>query len=651
MTFGLDINQEKLSSDELEKLGEMRKQCCRRALLATTLASSGHPGGSLSTLDLLLVTYGLINHKPEQPLWQDRDRVIMSIGHVSPGVYSVLSEYGYFSEKEFLTGFRRAGSGFPGHVEKIVPGVEWDTGNLGQGLSVGVGIAQALKLKEKKQKVIVFVGDGEMQKGQTVEAMRFANKHKLDNLLVIVDRNRLQICGSTDDIMPMSVSGLFEVTGWNVEKLNDGHDYNKIFSSLKKVFSKDPARPECPSVIVAKTVMGKGISFMENLAKYHGAPLKEDQLVDAMKELGVENDFQHWVRLRKSPVSNATKLTSGRGDYPEIETGTPVTYGPEDKTDCRSAYGLALQSLAEKNNISGQIPRIAGLSCDLEGSVKMGGFRKISPRAFLECGIQEHHGACMAGALSRENIATFFSTFGVFAASEVYNQNRLNDINKTNVKVVATHLGLDVGEDGPTHQGIDYIGLLRNLFGFSIFLPADPNQTDRIVRYVASREGNDFVGMGRSKMNVVTAEDGFPFFGGEYKFVPGKADWVRRGGDGTIVTFGSLTPYVMEAHRLLEEQGLAVGVLITASIKPFDRESLLEAAAIGPLLTVEDHHIDTGLGAIAGMIIAEAKVGCRLHCLGVRQYGTSGKPADLYKEQGLDSENIAGTFKDIFGRQ
>lgn len=647
MTFSLDINQEKLSSEELDKLKEMRRQCSRRALLATTLAASGHPGGSLSTLDLLLVTYALINHRPDQPLWTDRDRVIMSIGHVSPGVYSVLSEYGYFPEKEFLTGFRRAGSGFPGHVEKIVPGVEWDTGNLGQGLSTGVGMALAFKLKGMDRRVIVFVGDGEMQKGQTVEAMRFAAKYKLDNLTVIVDRNRLQICGSTDDVMPMNVCGLFEATGWNVDQLDDGHDYNKIFSSLKKVFNKDWPRAGTPSVIVARTIMSKGISFMENLAKYHGSPLKEDKLVEALQELDLENDFHHWAELRKNPVNTATRMSVGQGDYPKIDPGTPTTYQAGDKTDCRSAYGAALLSLAEKNNVSGQVPKIAGLSCDLEGSVKMGGFRKHSPDAFLECGIQEHHGAAMAGSLSRENIVVFFSTFGVFAVSEVYNQNRLNDINKTNVKVVATHLGLDVGEDGPTHQGIDYIGLLRNLFEFSIFLPADPNQTDRIVRYVASREGNDFVGMGRSKMQVITAEDGSPFFGGDYVFKPGKSDWVRRGTEGTIITCGALAPYVMEARDLLQEQGHSVGVLVAASIKPFDNESLLEAAAVGPVLTVEDHHVDTGLGSIVGTIIAKERVNCRLQNLGVWRYGSSGKPLDLYKEQGLDSEGIARSFQEM----
>ncbi|MBI5557925.1 MAG: transketolase [Deltaproteobacteria bacterium] len=647
MTFKLNPNNDHLSTEELQKLTGMRKRCARRILLSTALAASGHPGGSLSSLDLLLVTYGLMNHKPDDPCWQDRDRVVMSIGHISPGVYSVLSEYGYFSEEEFLTGFRRAGSGFPGHVEKIVPGVEWDTGNLGQGLSVGVGMAMAMKLKGSRQKVIVFVGDGDLQKGQAAEAMRFASKFKLNNLIVIIDRNHLQICGGTDEIMPCDIPALFASSGWNVELLDDGHDYNKIFNMLSAVYNGKALKPERPTVINARTVMGKGISFMENLAKYHGSPLKVDQLALAFAELGVENDYDRWAKLRTSPVSAATRLEN-KICYPDIVAGMPVVYGADQKTDCRSAYGTALYELAKVNNIPGQTPKIVGVSCDLEGSVKMGDFRKHMPEAFLECGIQEHHAATMAGAISREEMAAFFSTFGVFAVSEVYNQNRLNDINHTNVKVVATHLGLDVGEDGPTHQGIDFIGLMRNYFNFQVFLPADPNQTDKIVRHVATVAGNHFVGMGRSKMGMVLTEDGTPFFGAGYKFIPGKGDWVRRGGAGTIISYGTLSPQVMSAWQKLHDEGIAVSILLMASIVPIDRESVIAAARSGgPLLSVEDHHVDTGLGAIISTILADEGIGCGLKRLGVAHYGSSGKPGDLYAEQGLDADGIVRTFKSL----
>ncbi|MBU0966176.1 MAG: transketolase [Proteobacteria bacterium] len=647
MTFKLNPNNDQLSTEELAKLADMRKRCARRILLSTSLAASGHPGGSLSSLDLLLITYGIMSHKPTEPLWQDRDRVVMSIGHISPGVYSVLSEYGYFTEEDFLTGFRRAGSGFPGHVEKIVPGVEWDTGNLGQGLSTGVGMAMALKLKGSNQKVIVYMGDGDLQKGQAAEAMRFAHKYKLNNLMVIVDRNHLQICGSTEEIMPSNIRGLFASCGWNVDILDDGHDYNKVFKKLSAVYNGIAANPDFPTVIIANTIMGKGISFMENLAKYHGSPLKVDQLDQAFSELGVENDFDKWAKLRTQPVSTATRIEN-KICYPKLEDGAAVIYNADKKTDCRSAYGTALHELAKANNIPGKAPKIVGISCDLEGSVKMGDFRKHMPEAFLECGIQEHHAATMAGAISREGMTAFFSTFGVFAVSEVYNQNRLSDINHTNVKVVATHLGLDVGEDGPTHQGIDYIGLMRNYFNFQVVIPADPNQTDRVIRHVATTSGNHFVGMGRSKMGMVLAEDGTPFFGSGYTFTPGKGDWVRRGAAGTIISYGAVSPSVMEAWKLLKEEVIDVSVLLVASIVPFDKQSVIDAVDNGgPILTVEDHHVDTGVGAIVATVLADAGLSCRFKRLGVTHYGSSGKPADLYAEQGLDAKGIVAAFKGL----
>jgi transketolase len=646
MTFALNMKHGQLSTEESAKLRAMRQRCARRILLSTTLAASGHPGGSLSALDLLLVTYGLISHDPARPLWEERDRVVVSMGHISPGVYSVLAEYGYFSEEDFLAGFRRAGSSFPGHVERIVPGVEWDTGNLGQGLSAAVGMALALKMKGSERKVIVFMGDGEQQKGQISEALRFAGKYKLDNLMVIIDRNHLQICGTTTCVMPQEIRASYAASGWNVLYLEDGHDYQAIHRTFADAYQGRVANPQAPSVIVARTVMSKGVSFMENQAKYHGSTLNQEQLAAALAELGVENDFDRFAALRKKPVAIHTKIDH-RPASPAIRSGEPVVYGAGVMTDCRSAYGKALLGLAEANNGAGAVPKVVGISCDLEGSVKMGDFRKHSPGAFFEAGIQEHHAATMAGALSREQLAVFFSTFGAFAASEVYNQNRLNDINETELKVVATHVGLDVGEDGPTHQCIDYLGLLRNFFRFSVLAPADPNQTDRITRYVATHAGNFFVGMGRSLTPVITREDGAPFFGADYEFRIGKGDWLRRGHKGTIITYGALVPYAMIAWQRLQEEGIAVGVLNMASLLPVDRQAVIEAAKTGPVLTVEDHHVDTGLGAMAGMILAEEGIATPFRRLGVSRYGASGKPADLYADQGLDPDGIIKAMKEL----
>ncbi len=644
MTLQLNLENQELTDEEISTLQEMRKRCSRGILLSTTLAGSGHPGGSLSSLDMLLVTYGLVKNDAKQPRKPQRDRVVVSIGHISPGVYSVLAEYGYFTEADFLKGFRRTGSGFPGHIEQIVPGVEWDTGNLGQGLSTAVGMAVAFKAKKMDNRVICLMGDGEHQKGQIVEAIRFARKYKLNNLTVLVDRNHLQICGNTADVMPQSIRQLYSGLGWNVQYLEDGHDTNAIFKALSSAYRNES---DVPTVIVARTTMGKGISFMENKAGYHGAPLKKDQLDDALAELGVENDFDAWAKLRQEPVETTTVMQHQLNPV-TIDPGEPKLYPTGTVTDNRSAYGNALLSLAEANNSEDQI-KIAGVSCDLEGSVKMGGFHNHSPGGYFEAGIQEHHAAAMSGALSCEEIVPFFSTFGVFAVSEVYNQNRLNDFNGTGVKIVATHVGLDVGEDGPTHQCIDYLGLFKNLFRFSVFMPADPNQTDRIIRHVATETGNHFVGMGRSKLEVITDEDGEVFFTADYKFTPGKADWLRKGTDATIVTYGAVAPYSVKAWELLQEDGLSVGVLNMASLIPLDEESLIKAAEIGPIIIAEDHHVNTGLGASAALVFADQGLPVKMKRLGVTRYGGSGKPSELYEKQGLDPVSLAATVKEMIG--
>jgi len=636
MSLQLTMQSKALSSDELRNLQDMRKRCVKNILLSTSLAGSGHPGGSLSTLDNLLVTYGCIKHDSKNPAMDKRDRVIMSIGHVSPGVYSTLAEYGYFTEEDFLTGFRRTGSGFPGHVERIVPGVEWDTGNLGQGLSTAVGLAHGFKIQNKPNRVICFMGDGEQQKGQIIEAIRYASKYKLDNLIVVIDRNHLQICGTTEEVMPQSVRALYSTNNWDVQYLEDGHDQNTYFQAFSKAYDKNDGKP---TVIVSRTTMGKGISFMENIAKYHGSPLDREALANAMAELGVEDEFEKWNAARENPVATNT-IQKHKNPELNIEYGETILYEAGTMMDNRSAYGNALLSIAEANNSDANIT-ITGISCDLEGSVKMGGFHKHSSKGYIEAGIQEHHAATMAGGLASLGLVTFFSTFGAFAVSEVYNQNRLNDFNHASVKVVATHVGLDVGEDGPTHQCIDYLGLFKNYFRSSVFMPADPNQTDRIIRYIATVPGNVFVGMGRSKIPVICKEDGTPFFDKVYRFEAGKGDLLREGTDAVIISYGSVTPAVMEAYEILKEAGHSVAVLNMASLLPVDKEAVLKAAETGVILTVEDHHVDTGLGSIVGTILAEAGKGITFQRAGVTQYGGSGKPADLYASQGLDAKSIA----------
>lgn len=640
--FSISFDQTSLTEEQRKTLHEMWLRCMRRIIVSTTVAGSGHPGGSMSSLHLVLMLYSLLNHRPDDPCWEDRDRLLVSMGHISPCVYAVLAEFGYIAEDKMMLEFRQAGSAFTGHVECCVPGVEWNTGNLGQGLSVGTGMALALKLKKSPGRVAVLMGDGEQQKGQISEARRFAVKYELENLFGVVDRNHLQIGGSTNSVMPQAVRADYVAAQWNVLYAEDGNNFDEIFHALRRICTRDVDDPRYPSVLVARTVMGKGVSFMENKAKYHGSALSDTEAARALDELGLENPIPLLREKRKTLHLFHDPFCPPRS-YPSIEIGEPRTYSPDKLTDNRSAYGGALEDLARLNN-NGQVPKVLGFSCDLEGSVKMEGFHRISENAFFESGIQEHHAATLAGAMSKENFVAFFSTFGVFAVCETYNQHRLNDINQSQLKIVSTHLGLDVGEDGQTHQCIDYLGLLYNLYGFSIFMPADPNQTDRIVRYVAATPGNFFVGMGRSKVPVITDGNGNPVFAGSYRFEPGRADWLRQGNHGAILAYGTLLGEALKARdELAGKHGIELALLNLASLKPLDESSILEAAKRGFLITVEDHHIDTGLGARVATLIADNGLACRLIRMGVKCYGLSGKPSDLYHAEGIDSAGIIKT--------
>ncbi len=642
----LNLEKEELLPEEIKAFEEAFKRCARRIILATTLAGSGHPGGSLSSLSLLLVVYALAKVDPQNPRKPDRDRVVISHGHISPGVYSVLCEYGFFSEEPFLMEFRRAGSAFAGHVEQAVPGIEWNTGNLGQGLSAACGMAKALKLKNLNNYVFCLMGDGEQQKGQVIEARRWAVKFGLNNLVTLIDYNKLQIGGDTYKVMPQKLKDEILATSWNVIEI-DGHNYSEIFKALRKALKKEVEDPSKPTAILAHTIMGKGISFMENDPKWHGMALPEDLAKKALEELGFDPSELDILKAKRKNWNISFPHQSHDPLPVKIEIPEPTIYSPETKTDCRSAYGKALLKLSEKNNLPNQSPKILGLTCDLEGSVKMTGLKKHSPHAFFESGIQEHHTASVAGALSKEGFLVFFSTFGVFAVDEVYNQLRINSLNKSALKIVSTHLGADVGEDGPTHQCIDYLGLLFNLTDFEIYIPADPNQTDHIIRFIANRPGNIFVGMGRSKIPIITKEDGTPYFDKNYKFEAGKADWIRYGSKGVIITYGTMTYYALSAWKILKDKGLDVSLLNIASIRPLPEKDILRSSELKNILVVEDHLIETGLGSKIASFLALNNKSVNLKLLGHKGPLSSGKPHELFKISGLDPENIANTMEKL----
>ncbi|MEN6591298.1 MAG: transketolase [Fervidobacterium sp.] len=615
---------------DVEKLREVSRQCRGDILKMTTVANSGHPGGSMSSIDLLVSLYAFANVDPKTPWDENRDRIVVSHGHISPAVYSTLANYGFVNREEVLAGFRHPASIFEGHITRGIPGVEWTTGNLGQGLSAGVGFALAAKIKKMDYHVYVVMSDGESAKGQVQEARRTARKYNLDNLTVLVDYNDIQISGHAHDVMYVDIKAEFQAAGWNIVEIN-GHDLEQILAALK--IARNDAKP---TAIIAHTIIGKGVDFMEDKPDYHGKPLNKEELAKALEQLNIENDVDKYMKVRNElPTRPHDKLK--RSYEIEINTGTPRIY--DKSTDNRSALGRAIADLATLND------NVVAVDCDLKGSVKLDFLDKERGDRIVELGVQEHNAATISGAMSADGLVTFFADFGVFGIDETFNQHRLNAINNTNLKIVVTHCGIDVGEDGKTHHGINYVGAPLAWYGFKTIVPADPNQTDKAIRYVAKEYGNYVVAVGRSKLEPIKKEDGTPFFDENYVFEYGKMDVLRDGGDGVIYAMGSVIPNVLKAHEILKAKGINVAVVNVSCPHNLDVNILKKYSNF--VVTVEDHNVYNGLGSlIAQKFIEIGLLPAQFMKLGLEDFPVSGDSKLLFEIYNLSGERIAQAIEE-----
>lgn len=620
-----------MPSDEVERICELAKVVRGDILAMTTLARTGHLGGALSSADIFLTLWSYANVSPSMVDDPARDRIVISHGHTAPAVYAVLARLGYFEPQQAIYSYRRDGSPFEGHADPKVPGVEWACGNLGQGLSAACGMALASHLTGHRYRVYCVMGDGEQQKGQISEARRFAMKYRLHNLTAIIDCNHLQATGSVDEIMHQDLRAEWQAVGWNVISV-DGHNHSELYSALHNAGRSDDA----PTVILAITTMGKGVASIENRYEYHGKTLSHAECEASLCELGLSTDmlrqmsYAACVPHRPKPVPVEDR----------IDPGIPRIYTAD--TDCRTAFGNALADIARGNE---DVP-IAVFDCDLSPSVKTDRFAVVRPGSFFQCGIQEHSTASMAGAVSKSGVLSFFAEFGVFGFDETYNQHRLNDINDTSIKLILTHCGLDVGEDGKTHQCIDYIGLAANLFGFKLIIAADANHADKVTRYVASTPGRFIVAMGRSKTPIIADEDGVPIYGESYAFEYGRADWVRQGSDAAIITTGNMVSKAVAVRDLLAKSDFNAAVINISCPLELDDAVIEAAASTGFVITYEDHHIRTGLGSLIASHIAEHGLNCRLMRFGITKYGVSGTPDYNYRMQVLDVESVCQRILD-----
>ncbi|MBI2990078.1 MAG: transketolase [Candidatus Magasanikbacteria bacterium] len=637
----------KLSSKDLTLLRAFSKSCRHSILAMTTNAQSGHPGGSLSCIDYLALLYTQIITKTGEP-------VIVSNGHISPAVYSVLAEMGYTSKQSAIKGFRKIGQPYEGHVTRHVPGVWYGTGPLGCGISAATGFALAEKYnasvnplvpgKGKPRNVYALLGDGESEEGQVYEMMNFAAKYKLDNLIAFMDYNKVQLSDGLKQIMPFDPKAIFTAGGWNVIDV-DGHDFHALWEALKKSHNVKGI----PTLLFAHTIMGKGVDFMEkegllHKATWHGKAAKSDEAKETLSALEPNSKEKKILQAFRKTITWKPKKPS----FPRllspmpVKIGKPILYKSGELTDCRSAYGKALLDLARLNK------NIIALTADLAGSVRTDYVKDQIPERHIEVGIAEQQMLSCSGGLSLSGMIPFCSTFGAFMTSRAKDQVRVNDINDTNVKMVATHCGLSVGEDGPTHQAIDDMNSMLGLFNTMQIEPADPNHCDRMIRYIAAHYGNFYMRMGRHKIPVLTAEDGSPFFDEKYTYYYGRCDVLRKGTDITIAACGGVANEALKAADSLKKEGIKAELLITSSIKQFDKPLIDSIQKTKRLISVEDHNVNSGLGFALGSYLTEQGIHITaFKKLGVKQYQLSGTAEELYNAAEISAPWIEKYTKNL----
>ena len=547
-------------------------------------AKSGHPGGSLSAADIFTYLYfEEMNIDPKDPKKADRDRFVLSKGHTAPGLYSALANRGYFPVEDLKT-LRHTGSYLQGHPDmKHIPGVDMSSGSLGQGISAAVGMAIAAKLSGDDYRVYTLVGDGEIQEGQVWEASMLAAHRKLDNLVVIVDNNNLQIDGAIDEVnSPYPIDKKFEAFNFHVINI-DGNDFDQIDAAFKEARTVKGQ----PTAIIAKTVKGKGVSFMENQASWHGTAPNDEQYEVAMKDL--------------EKVGEAT----------------------------RESYGNALTELGKEHE------DVVVLDADLAAATKTGVFKKAFPERHIDCGIAESNMMGVAAGLAAAGKVPFASSFAMFAAGRAFEQVR-NSIGypKLNVKIGATHAGISVGEDGATHQCNEDIALMRTIPGMVVINPSDDIEAKAAVKAAYEHVGPVYMRFGRLAVPVINDNP-------DYKFEIGKGVVLREGKDLTIIATGLPVANCLEAAEMLSADGVDAKVINIHTIKPLDEDLVVAAAQeTGKVVTVEEHSVIGGLGSAVCDVLSE-KAPTKVMKIGIYDtFGESGPAVELVKKYGLDAESI-----------
>lgn len=607
--------------NEIELWEKLGKQLRVDSVRASAAANSGHPTSSMSAADLaaVLVTKYL-HYDFDNPANPNNDHLIFSKGHASPLIYSIFKATGAISDEELLS-FRKFGSRFQGHPTPIIPWVDVATGSLGQGLPIAVGLALAGKrLDCLPYRVWVFCGDSEMAEGSMWEAFQHAAIAGLENLTAIIDVNRLGQRGETMHGWDLDAyANRAEAFGWKALKI-DGHDVQQI----DKAYSEAVATKGIPSVIIARTTKGKGVSVVENTNGAHGKPLPDTEA--AIKELGGIENVTFNVHPPTTNLAPRIFTTSKPGK---------VKYGIGDKVATRRAYGDALAALGSFRN------DIVALDGEVSNSTFAEVFANKHPDRYFEMYIAEQQLVAAAVGMQIRKWVPFASTFAAFL-SRAYDFVRMAAISQANIRLVGSHAGVSIGEDGPSQMALEDLASLRAVHGSTILYPSDANQTAALVAQMADTSGVVYMRTTREATTVLyDSHEEFPV-GGSRVVRSSIQDAV------TIIGAGITLHESLKAANQLETDGIAARVIDLYSIKPIDVETLLKAAKeTGLIVTVEDHWPEGGLGDAVLEVFANIDYKPNVLKLAVNEMPGSGKPNELLSAAGIDAQHIADAAKSL----
>lgn len=606
-------------------------------LQSTTAAGTGHPTSSLSATDLLvsLLSQGYFKAYLEDPNNPNNDRLIFSKGHASPLLYSLYCLLGVISFEELLT-LRKFDSRLEGHPTMNFPYTEAATGSLGQGLSVGVGMALNAKMDHLDYKTFVLLGDSELAEGSNWEAAQIAGFYKLNNLIAIVDINRLGQRGQTMEGWDLdNFKAKFKAFGWEVFEV-DGHDLEQIDLAFGKISSIESINDK-PKIILAKTKKGAGVSFLEDKEGWHGKALKQDELAMALEELG-EVDTGLRIKLSQ-PVSNlvvavatVSPFHSTTASTPSAQISSEILKLRDSKSllSPRKAYGLSVTQLGKIND------KIVVLDAETSNSTFADIFKHNFPDRFIESFIAEQNMVGMALGFSRRGKIPFVSTFAAFF-SRAFDQIRMSQYSNSNIKFIGSHAGVSIGEDGSSQMALEDIASFRAVHGLTVLYPSDAISTAKLTAQASDHFGNVYLRITRADLPFIYDEqDEFPI-GGSKTLKSSSEDKV------TVFAAGITLHEALKAYAELQKENINIRIVDLYSIKPLDLDVISMACKeTKALIVVEDHYPE---GGIYEAICGSGKVTVPTYSLAVNKIPRSGKPAELLRFEEIDARAIVEKVK------